>query len=128
MLLVLFIVIFIASAIWSYKYENSAGGLLGFVIATIMAICILISGVVLLDSYENADAYIAKQNQRYEMLVYQIENKTYDNYNYFVKKALLNEVRIWNEDLVYYQNIQDNLWFGIYYPNIYDQFEFIEYK
>ena len=38
------------------------------------------------------------------------------------------KIREWNEDLAYYQNAQDNFWFGIYYPNVFDQFEFIELK
>ena len=44
------------------------------------------------------------------------------------KKELYNQIQDWNTDLAYYQNIQDNFWIGIYYPNIFDEFEFIEYK
>lgn len=128
MLLVLFIIIFIICIIWAYNDEWGAGGLVGTIIAAIMGLCILVSGIILVDSHGGKDAYIAERNQKYESLVYQMENNVYENDNDLGKKELYNEIREWNEDLAYRQSIQDNFWFGIYYPNIYDQFKFIEYK
>jgi hypothetical protein len=97
------------------------------IIAGIMAICIIVSGVVMLDSYGNADAKIAENKEIYKSLVYQLENNLYDNDNDLGKKELYNDIQEWNKDVVYYQNIQDNLWFGIYYPNVFDQFKIIDY-
>lgn len=37
----------------------------------------------------------------------------------------MDEIREWNEDLAYRKAIQRNFWVGIYYPNIYDNLEFI---
>lgn len=128
MLLVLFIILCIVGAVWSYNDDWGVGGLVGGIVAIIMGFCIFISGIILIDSHGGADAYIAERNQKYESLVYQMENNVYENDNDLGKKELYNEIREWNEDLAYRQSIQDNLWFGIYYPNIYDQFEFIEYK
>lgn len=98
----------------------------GWIIAVIALIAIVISGIVMLCSYGDAEANIAQNNKRYESLVYQLENNLYDNDNDLGKKELYNEIREWNEDLAYYQSIQDNFWFGIYYPHVFDQFEFIE--
>lgn len=128
MLLVLFVVLCIGGLIWAHIDEFGVGDIVGGVIAAIMGICILVSGIILIDSHGGKDAYIAERNQKYEALVYQMENNIYDNDNDLGKKELYNEIREWNEDLAYRQNIQDNFWFGIYYPNVYDQFEFIEYK
>lgn len=128
MLLVLFIIIFIICIIWAYNDEWGTGGLAGTIIAAIMGLCILVSGIILVDSHGGKDAYIAERNQKYESLVYQMENDVYENDNDLGKKELYNEIREWNEDLAYRQSIQDNFWFGIYYPNVYDQFEFIEYR
>lgn len=128
MLLVLCIVFCIGGLIWAYNDEFGTGELVGGTIAIVMGIVICISGVILFESHVTKDACIAEYNQKYEALVYQMENNIYDNDNDLGKKELYNEIREWNEDLAYLQNIQDNLWFGIYYPNIYDQFKYIEYK
>lgn len=101
-------------------------GAIGWIIVVVAVVAIVISGVVMIDAYGNAEAMAAKNNKRYESLVYQLENNLYDNDNDVGKKELYNQIREWNEDLAYYQNIQDNFWFGIFHPNVYDQFKFIE--
>lgn len=115
---------------WMYnntRYDTFWFEIIGVGITVIAALAIVISGVVMIDSYGNVEAKIAMNNKRYESLVYQLENNLYDNDNDLGKKELYNEIREWNEDLAYYQNIQDSFWFGIFYPNVFDQFEFIEY-
>lgn len=37
----------------------------------------------------------------------------------------MDEIREWNGDLAYCKEIQRNFWVGIYYPNVYDNLEFI---
>ena len=66
--------------------------------------------------------------QRYASLVYQLENNLYDNNNDLGKKELYNQIQRWNEDLAKYKTLQNDFWVGAFYPNIYDQFEFIELK
>ena len=100
----------------------------GWVITITAASSILISIFCIVDSYSTAEALIAANNERYKVLVYQLENNLYDNDNDLGKKELYNEIKDWNEDLSYYQSIQDNFWIGIYFPNMFDQFKFIEFK
>ena len=93
----------------------------GFIVAIIMLIVIIVKNT-------NVDAYVAENQMRYEMLVYQYENNLYDNDNDLGKRDLMEDIQEWNEDLAYHRKAQDDFWVGIFYPNVYDQFEFIELK
>ena len=93
----------------------------GFIVAIIMLIVIIFKNT-------NVDAYVAENQMRYEMLVYQYENDIYDNDNDLGKRDLMEDIQEWNEDLAYYRKAQDDFWVGIFHPNVYDQFEFIELK
>lgn len=90
-----------------------------FVVAAIMLI-------VLISNNVGPDAKIAKYQARYDSLVYQYENDIYDNDNDLGKRDLMEDVEAWNTDLAYHKQIQRNFWVGIFYPNIYDYFDFIE--
>ena len=94
---------------------------IGFIVAIIMLIIIVVKNT-------NVDAYVAENQMRYEMLVYQYENNLYDNDNDLGKRDLMEDIQEWNEDLAYYREAQDDFWVGIFHPNVYDQFEFIELK
>lgn len=73
-----------------------------------------------------AQGAIAGNQQRYESLMYQLNNDLYDNDNDLGKKDLYNQIQEWNEDLAIGKAMQNDFWVGIFYPDIYDQFEFIE--
>lgn len=94
---------------------------IGFIVAIIMLIVIIVKNT-------NVEAYVAENQMQYEMLVYQYENDIYDNDNDLGKRDLMKDIQEWNEDLAYYREAQDDFWVGIFHPNVYDQFEFIELK
>lgn len=97
-------------------------------IVFISLIASIVMLVVIIEANTNVDAYVAENQMRYEMLVYQYENDIYDNDNDLGKRDLMEDIQEWNEDLAYYREAQDDFWVGIFYPNVYDQFEFIELK
>lgn len=132
MLFWLFVAIVIIGAVCMYLYENTNIGewahYVGLIILAVGIIAVLISLVVFSTSYIGVDAYIAENNMRYDSLVYQYENDLYDNDNDLGKKELMKEIQDWNEDLAYYRAIQDDFWVGIYVPDVFNQFNFIELK
>lgn len=97
-------------------------------IALISLIATMVMLIDIISRNTNVDAYVAENQMRYEMLVYQYENDIYDNDNDLGKRDLMEDIQEWNEDLAYYREAQDDFWVGIFYPNVYDQFEFIELK
>ena len=119
-----FVIIIIAGfVLFTFDLEN-----LGITISVIGIFGIIASVVVLAINYIGIDGYIARMNTRYETLVYQYENDIYDNDNDLGKRELMENIQWWNEDLSANQKNQRDFWIGIYIPNIYDQFEFIELK
>lgn len=126
-LVVLSIVVCLGLAVYLEKRFCDYSGpflviaIIGFIVAIIMLIVIIVENT-------NVDAYVAENRMRYEMLVYQYENDIYDNDNDLGKRDLMEDIQEWNEDLAYYREAQDDFWVGIFHPNVYDQFEFIELK
>ena len=94
------------------------------VISIVLGVVMLFMTVAICIGNFGADAKAAKYKERYDSLVYQYENEIYCDDN--VVYDLLTDIREYNEDLTYYQEIQDDFWIGIFYPNIFDQFELIE--
>lgn len=122
MLFLIIWVVFIIGIIWTIKDFYSFMGTLVFVFGLVANI---VSCVVFLCHNVNVNAYIAKMQTRYDMLIYQYENDIYDNDNDLGKRDLMADIQEWNEDLSWYKSAQNDFWIGIYIPNIYDQFKFI---
>lgn len=126
-LVVVSIVVCLGLAVYLEKHFCDYSGpflviaIIGFIVAIIMLVVIIVENT-------NVDAYVAENQMRYEMLVYQYENNIYDNDNDLGKRDLMEDIQEWNEDLAYHRKAQDDFWVGIFHPNVYDQFEFIELK
>lgn len=126
MLFFIFIALFAISVLAIiYTDEMSGWHLLATIAVVLTLIALLISTIGLASVYINADASVAKWETQYESLTCQLENNLYDNDNDIGKKELMDEIREWNGNLAYCKEIQRNFWVGIYYPNVYDNFEFI---
>ena len=124
MLFWIFVALFIACVVWAYATYGD--GFFSVLFSVILGIVVGASTISIVCDHASADATIARDKQTYESLVYQYENNLYDNDNALGKKELMNQIQEWNENLAAKQKLQDNFWVGIYYPNIYDQFELID--
>ena len=126
-LVVLSIVVCLWLAVYVEKHFGNYSWLfLGIALISLIAAIIMLMEIIVRNT--NVDAYVAENQMRYEMLVYQYENDIYDNDNDLGKRDLMEDIQEWNEDLAYYRKAQDDFWVGIFHPNVYDQFEFIELK
>lgn len=109
------------------KYDTEWLMITGVSITVVFGIIVLVCAGFILGAHAGADAMVAANHERYKSLTYQLENNLYDNDNDLGKKELYDEIREWNECLAYCQSLQDNFWLGIFYPNVYNRFEFIDY-
>ena len=129
MLFWIFVGIFVVAlvgVIVCYYLDCDVGVDLTAILTGIFGLAVVVSIAVMIDRYSHADADVAKYQQRYESLTYQYENDFYNNDNDVGKYELVSQIEYWNTDLAYRKTIQRDFWLGIYYPNIYDQFEFIK--
>ena len=129
MLFWIFVGIFVVAlvlVIVCYYLDCDVGVGLTAILTVISGIAIVVSIAIMADRYSHADADVAKYQKRYESLTYQYENDFYNNDNDVGKYELVHQIEYWNTDLAYRKTISRDFWLGIYYPNIYDQFEFIK--
>lgn len=86
----------------------------------------IIMGSVAIINNMGGKGVAAGRAQLHDSLVYQLENNLYDNDNDIGKQELYEKITEWNTDVARGKALQHDLWIGIFYPNIYDDFEFIK--
>lgn len=119
------IIIALAAAIciicWGVEgWSSYSNWFFGTVISVaILVLCL----IIMLFMYAGVPEMLAANQQIYESLTYQIENHTYDDG--IGRVELMKQVTEWNTDLARGRQSQSNFWYGIFVPNVYDNFEFI---
>lgn len=101
---------------------------IGACFVVIFVICLTASLIIILIDHADADAKVAEYQERHKALVFKLETEAARDELGLLNKEIIDEIQEWNEDIVYHQKAQDSFWIGIYYPNVYDQFEIIELK
>ena len=99
--------------------------MLSTIFSAIAGIAFVVMLIVVIVNNVGVEASIEANKQRYESLIYQAENNLYENDNDLGKKELANQIQEWNEDLASGKALQDDFWVGIFYADIYDEFNFI---
>lgn len=103
-------------------------GTLSMILASLLIVGAIGMGIVILVENSGTDAKMEDLRQRGEILEYQLENDLYDNDNDIGKKELYSEIEDYNSTVIKGKRMQRDFWYGIFYPNIYDCLEPIDYK
>ena len=109
-----------------YKSDEikGVGGTLGFVAAFMLVIML----IVLVICHIGTDATVNKYNERYKALTYKVESGTCRDEFGLLSKEVIDEIQAWNESVVNDKGLQNDLWIGVFVPDIYDEFETIDYE
>lgn len=127
------IAFFISRALDTVPYGSRYNVLLEFgatllVVAAFLVVVAIVMGIIILVGNSGTDAKMEDLRQKGEILEYQVENNLYDNDNDLGKKELYSEIEDYNSTIVKGKAMQNDFWYGIFYPDIYDHLEPIDYK
>lgn len=116
---------------WEILFNLDAEGVfkvIGGFIATLGVIALTVMLIILPINHIGTKASIAGDQERYEALMYKVESGACRDEFGLLNKEVLDEVQAWNEYVVRRKNLQKDFWIGVFFPNIYDQFETIDYE
>lgn len=99
----------------------------GWVTVVISGIIIVIMIFVFACAYIGVNAQVERNKERYNAITYKVESGACRDEFGLLNKEVIDEIQDWNEDVTYYKIFQKDFWVGIFVPNIYDQFETIDY-
>ena len=122
---------------WDYKknklfdflYDNDdtlkfIGGIATFISGFIMVIII----TILCCMYIDIDARVEQSKETFDAITYKVESGACRDEFGLLNKEVIDEIQEWNESIIYNQKMQNDFWVGVFYPNVYDQFETIDYE
>lgn len=110
-----------------YTFDDEVK-IIGKLITVISTVVLAIMLSIICFNYVNIDAGIEKNKEIYNALEYKITSGACRDEFGLLSKEVIDEVQEWNEDVKYYQKAQYDFWVGIFYPNVFDQFETIDYE
>ena len=99
-------------------------GITTFISGFIMIIMI----TILCCMYIDIDAIVEQSKETFDAITYKVESGVCRDEFGLLNKEVIDEIQSWNESIIYNQKMQNDFWVGVFYPNIYDQFETIDYE
>ena len=104
---------------WIVPYASLGVAGISFIAAFSMTMILIVTNISIRGN-------VPAMRVQYESLVYQYENNLYENENDVGKKELMDQIQEWNEKIANGKTYQRDFWVGIFVPNVYDEFDFIE--
>lgn len=99
----------------------------GWVTVVVSGIIMAIMIIVFACNYIGVNAQVEKNKEQYNAITYKVESGACRDEFGLLNKEVIDEIQAWNENITYYKNLQKDFWIGIFIPNVYDQFEIIDY-
>lgn len=99
---------------------------LGDVIGVVGLFIAVIMGVIGIICNTGIEGEVAAEKAKRESLVYQIENDLYTNDNDIGKKELYEQITEFNSNKALHDANHDDVWIGMFYPDIYSEISYIE--
>ena len=122
---------------WNYK-KNKLFNFLYDNDDTLKIICgitTLISGFIMIIMitilccmYIGIDARVEQSKETFDAITYKVESGACRDEFGLLNKEVIDEIQSWNESVIYNQKMQNDFWVGVFYPDVYDQFETIDYE
>ena len=129
LIFIITVLVFIACLIAAVVFNRQCfceGLCIAAVIGTVSAgLAVVFMAVIILGNAVSVGPLLAENQAIYESMVYQMENGLYDNDNDVGKKELYDQIQAWNAYLAKGKAARENPWISWFYPDIYDEFEFI---
>ena len=100
---------------------------IAIVLAIIGIIGTSVSLLVMVGMHADAVAQKAKLNETYTAIEYKITSGACRDELGLLTKEIIDEAQEYNETISYYKTMQDSFWLGVFVPDIYNDFELIDY-
>ena len=97
------------------------------VLAFIGIIGSFVSVLVMIGMHADATAQKAKLNETYTAIEYKITSGACRDELGLLTKEVIDEAQEYNETISYHKTMQNSFWLGVYVPDIYTDFELIDY-
>lgn len=101
---------------------------LGECFAVIGGIAAVVSLIIMILEYTTIDSYLEANREIYKAIAYKAESDVCKDEFGLLSKDVLDEIQDWNKDMRFYQKAQHDFWIGIYIPNVFDEFQTIDYE
>jgi len=117
--LVGFILVKISHGEWEIKHLV---GSVMIVFSVLVCLTLIFAHIMF---FADADAEQARLQAKYDTIMYQLENNIYEDDR--ALRELMVEITAWNATIADCRVNQNNLWIGIFYPKIYNNFNLITF-
>lgn len=115
----------IKSYLYYYSDEIKFAGKFTVVITIISIVCMLF---IMCGKHADIKAQVEADKETYIGIKHKVTSEACRDEFGLLSKEVVDEAQSWNEYIKLNQTLQDNFWVGIFYPNVYDQFETISYE